>query len=216
MKILILGATGRTGKHLYQTALEKGYEVNCLARNISRIAPQEGLHLFEGNAHESSDLRKALYGCDHVLSALNISRTSDFPWARLRTPPNYLSDVMKNLLPLAEDMGVKRVIICSAWGVAETKKDIPFWFRLMIDHSNIGVAYRDHERQEALVAQSSLAWTIVRPVGLVNMKPQQPKESFNNSPKPGLIVSRRSVADFMIDAIERQDLIGKKVVISKS
>ncbi len=37
MKILVLGATGRTGKLVLKTALEKGYQVHCLSRNSQRI-----------------------------------------------------------------------------------------------------------------------------------------------------------------------------------
>ena len=42
MKILVLGAPGRTGKLVLKRALEKGYEVNGLARNSSRIEKRDG------------------------------------------------------------------------------------------------------------------------------------------------------------------------------
>ncbi len=68
----------------------------------------------------------------------------------------FLSDVMKNVIELAEIHKVKRIIACSAWGAAETKKDLPAWFRWFIDNSNIGYTYRDHERQEKLLMNSKL------------------------------------------------------------
>jgi uncharacterized protein YbjT (DUF2867 family) len=158
-----------------------------------------------------------MQGCGAVVSALNISRTSDFPWAKLRTPKTYLSEVMQNVVSVAKKQAVRRVVVCSAWGVLETRKDIPFWFRWMIDNSNIGVAYKDHERQEQVLEASNLDWTIVRPVGLVNSKTVQPiKESFGNSPKPLLTISRLSVASYMIESLQNSDAIGKKVVISKA
>ena len=217
MRILILGATGRTGKLVLKTALDEGYEVNCLARNSARIPTVDKLQVFEGNPAVSEDLEKALQGCDYVINVLNISRTSDFPWAKLRTPPTYLSDVMKKLMTLAEKHRLKGLIACSAWGVAETKKDIPFWFRWMIDYSNIGLAYRDHERQEELLAKSSLNWTVVRPVGLSNVKKEEKiKVSLNNSPKPSLMISRLSLAKFLVQCIREEKLRGKMPVISKA
>lgn len=217
MKILLLGATGRTGKQIVKAALQQGIEVNCLARNSSRITEAEGLTIIEGDATKPAELEKAIDGCDFVISTLNISRKSDFPWSPLRTPPNFLSDVMSTLIPIAEQKGIKRVVVCSAWGVGNTRADIPTWFRMFIDYSNIGVAYKDHERQEALIAESNLSWTIVRPVGLTNATGEQLiKESYNNTPRPSLMISRWSVAKFMIDSLTRDDLIGKKVVISKS
>jgi len=216
MRILILGATGRTGKLLLKTALEEGFEVNCLSRNSSRIQPAEKLQVFEGNPANAGELEKAMQGCEYVLNVLNISRTSDFPWAKLRTPSNYLSELMQKLIPLAEKQSIKGLIICSAWGVAETKKDIPFWFRWMIDYSNIGVAYRDHERQEELLSRSSLNWTIVRPVGLTNFRSKENiRVSLNNTPKPSLMISRMSLAKFLLQCIREDKFSRKKPVISK-
>ncbi|MEQ9427004.1 MAG: NAD(P)H-binding protein [Cyclobacteriaceae bacterium] len=215
-KLLLLGATGRTGRLVLQNALAKGHAVNCLARNSNRIKPQEGLTIFEGNPINENDLNKALVGCETVISVLNISRKSDFPWSGLKTPKTYLSDVMEKLVSVAGEQGIKKVVICSAWGVAESKDDIPKWFKWFIDNSNISYAYKDHERQEQLLMASNLKWTIVRPVGLVNSKRQQLiRETFGNQPKPSLTISRQSVAIYMLDALKNDRLIGKKVVVSK-
>lgn len=215
MNILLLGGTGRTGKLVLQVAKEQGHRVNCLVRNAGKIPNSEGAQVFEGNAINSDDLEKAISGCEAVVSVLNISRTSDFPWARLRTPSNYLSEVMTNTIRLAKKHSIKRLVVCSAWGVAETKKDLPTWFNWFIDNSNIGVAYKDHERQEKLLNDSDIDWTIVRPSGLTNSKKQQKIiESYANSPAPKLLISRLSVARFMIEALKRDDLIKKAPVIS--
>ncbi|MCB0847910.1 MAG: NAD(P)H-binding protein, partial [Bacteroidetes bacterium] len=89
MRILLLGATGRTGKLVLKKALEKGYQVNCLARNSQRIDEEEGLTIIEGNPNKEADLQKAINNCEAIISVLNISRKSDFPWSGLRTPKNY-------------------------------------------------------------------------------------------------------------------------------
>jgi len=216
MKILLLGATGRTGKLVLEKALESRYEVNCLSRNSERIEPQEGLTIFEGNPNNKTDLENALTECDFVVNVLNISRKSDFPWATIRTPENYLPDVMNTLIPIAEDNHLKRIVVCSAWGVAETKNDIPKWFRWLIENSNIRVTYQDHERQEELLKKSDLNWTIIRPTGLTNSKKEQNiRETFEKIPKPSLTISRQSVAVYIINSIKDTNLMRKTVVISK-
>lgn len=216
MKILILGATGRTGKLVLQKALKQGYAVHCLARNSQRIQPKKGLTIFEGSPTNENDLKKALSGCDTVIGALNISRRSDFPWAALRTPKTLLSDTMSQLVPLCEEQQIKHITICSAWGTAESKKDLPGWFRWFIDNSNIGIAYKDHERQEKILSASKVNFTIVCPVGLTNSKRKEfIKESFDNNPKPGLLISRASVAAYLLESPKKDHIQNKKVVISK-
>lgn len=215
MRILILGATGRTGKLVLKKALKKGYLVNVVVRDKTKIKLHSNLKVYEGRTDDGATLSFAAAKCQAIISVLNISRTSDFPWAPLRTPKTFLSDTMKNCLQVVSVLGINRLIICSAWGVAETKSDIPFWFRYLIQYSNIGVAYKDHERQEELLKKSDFDWTIVRPVGLTDsFKPQQIQVSHNNIPKPKLTISRKSVAEFMVSALEDNALIGKSPVIS--
>ena len=215
MNILLLGATGRTGKLVLEVAKENGYPVNCLVRDTKKVKNSDKVQVFDGNPNNPDDLEKAVQGCEAIFSVLNISRTSDFPWASLRTPPQYLSEVMSKTLKLAEKHNINRLIVCSAWGVAETKDDLPGWFRWFIDNSNIGIAYKDHEQQEELLRKSDLDWTIVRPSGLTNSKKQQKIiESYENKPVPKLLISRLSVARFMVEALKRDDLIGKAPVIS--
>lgn len=216
MKILLLGATGRTGKLILEDATAKGYHVNCLVRYPDKIETNERTLVFKGNPTNIEDLEKAMYGCEAIINVLNISRKSDFPWAKLRTPKTFLSDVITNIINLSTQNNIKRLIVCSAWGVAETKKDLPNWFRWFIENSNIGVAYRDHERQEKFLKKSDLNWTIVRPSGLTNTKKKQKVlESYLNIPKPNLTISRQSVAKYIVDSLENAKLIRKAVVISK-
>ena len=127
----------------------------------------------------------------------------------------FLSYVMKNVIELAAIHKVKRIIACSAWGAAETKNDLPAWFRWLIDNSNIGYTYKDHERQEKLLMSSTLSWTIVRPTGLTNFKKyQQIIESYNNKPKPRMTINRISLAKYMVEAITDERLIHKAPTIS--
>ncbi len=216
MKVLLLGATGRTGKLILTEGLKNGFELNCLVRYPERVKKEnDRIHLFQGLPTDSNSLEEAMEGCEAVLNTLNVSRTSDFPWSRLRTPKTFLSDTMKNIIPLAKNHGAKRIIVCSAWGVGESREETPGWFNWFIDHSNIGAAYKDHERQENLLKESDLEWTIVRPSGLTNTKKEQKIiESFSNQPKPKMTISRQSVARYMVQALTNDTLIGKTPVIS--
>jgi putative NADH-flavin reductase len=216
-RIVILGSTGRTGKWLLDEALKRGYFVNVLVRDKSKISSHTQLRIFEGNPSNKNNLAEAAEGCEIVLSALNISRNSDFPWAKLRSPKSFLSQTMQNLIEIGALGKLKKVIFTSAWGVNETKKDIPWWFRWLIDNSNIGVAYKDHERQEQLLENTlSLNYVAVRPVGLTNsIETQKVRVTLeNNTPIPNLTISRLTTAKFMLDCLEQNLYNRQKPIIS--
>jgi uncharacterized protein YbjT (DUF2867 family) len=216
-KLLILGSTGRTGKLLLTEALARGFEVNILVRDIQKVkSTSEKLTIFEGTPANKEDLSKALHGCTHVLSALNISRNTDFPWSGLRTPKDFLEKTIQNLIDLSKTNPLKNVMVISAWGVAETKKDIPFWFRWMIDFSNIKYGYLGHEQQEKLLQISDVNYTIIRPVGLTNFeKPKPIIITKNNYPKPNFLISRKNVAGFMLDVLEKEEFFREILVVSE-
>lgn len=73
MKILLIGAIGRTGKLVLKKALEKGDQVNFLARNIERFTKKDGLTIIEGNPNNENDLKNAIVGCHGVINVLNVS-----------------------------------------------------------------------------------------------------------------------------------------------
>ncbi|HEX2630919.1 MAG TPA: NAD(P)H-binding protein [Chitinophagaceae bacterium] len=216
MKILLLGATGRTGKWILEEAIGRGHSVHALVRNPAKVKFSNGrLTLFEGTPADSAALEKAMQGCDAIISAINISRANDFPWSPLRTPKDFLSASMKNIIALAQRHFINRIIITSAWGVAETKSDIPGWFRWFIEHSNIRYPYNDHAVQEALLKASTLDWTCVRPVGLTNSKKDKTiTVTLDKTPKPTLLIPRRMVAKFMMDALEKNLYVKQLPVIS--
>lgn len=213
--ILILGASGRTGKELVRQSLQRGWQVSVLVRKPGLFPfKNDQLKVVEGSPADPEILSAAMQGCEAIVSALNISRTSDFPWSSLRTPANFLSETMKKIVDLAPRHGISRLIFTSAWGAGDSRKDIPRWFRWIIENSNIAPAYTDHEKQEAVAASSPLNWTAVRAVGLLNGKSSKPvKTSLSNKEKPRLTIRRSALAQFMLDELEKNEFVGEKPVL---
>lgn len=217
MNLFIIGGTGRTGKLLVSEALARGHAVHALARNPNGFTNPDaaGLKIFQGNPIDADVLREAMAGCDAVLSALNLSRTSDWPWAPLRAPENLLSDCMSKVIPAMQENGRRRIIVISTFGVDDSIREVPGWFRWLVEHSNIRFPYRDHWRQEELLSRSGLDWTILRPAGLTNSRTAKPvRVSFDGNPRPGLTISRLAVAHFMLDELERNEYVGRRPTIS--
>lgn len=214
-RILLLGATGRTGNEVLHMALRQGYLVNILVRDKSRVNYDHiNLKIFEGDTRSQADLCLAILGCDACISCLNITRNSDFPWAALRTPKDFLSVTMISLIKICKEKEIKRLLFTSAWGVGDSRPYIPGWFVWFIDNSNLSQAYLEHERQEALVRNSGLDWTIVRPVVLTNRQTiKTPKVILNFEQKPSLTISRKETAQFILSALEDEKYINTAPVI---
>ena len=218
MKILILGATGRTGRLIVEEALKQGYDLHVLVRDESKISfGSKSIKVYQGTPARQTDLAIAMQGCDLVISALGIVRASDAPWSKLITAKNFISESIKNVIAEADQQNLKRLITVSAWGVGETQKEIPFWLRWLINHTNLGPVYAEHEAEEKLLANSNLNWTAVRPVALNECKKIKTlKVSLNNFPKPSLQISRQSVAKFIVDIVKSDKYDMKSPTISEN
>lgn len=217
MKILVLGATGRTGNVIVKQALERGLHVNALVRDTARLASRDDqLKIFEGTPYEKKDIEKAIKGVDAVISALNVNRKSDFPWARLVAPPDLMSRSIANSVELMKAQGIKRIIVISAAGAGDSKENTPGWFRWIINNSNIKYAYRDHDRQEELLKASGLDWTALRPTGLSGKESDKKLViTTKDGPRPGFMISRQAVAKFILDILEDPEYYSKAPVISQ-
>jgi|SRR6218665_76322 len=218
MKILILGATGRTGGLIVEEAVKQGYDLNILVRDKSK-APfnSKSIMVYQGTPASQTDLRAAMEGCDLIISALGIARASDAPWSKLISPSNFITESMKNVIAEAGQQNVKRVITVSAWGAGETQKDIPFWLRWLINYTKLRPVYAEHESQEKLLTNSNLNWTAVRPVALNDsQKLKTLMVSLNNFPKPSLQISRQSVAKFIVDIVKSDKYDRKRPTISEN
>ena len=175
------------------------------------------LTIIKGTPTATVDLIRVMEGCEAVMSALNISRKNEWwLWSELSSSPTFLSDVARKTVAVAKEMDLKRCLIVTAWGTGATKEDLPGFFRFFINNTKIGVTYQDHERQEAIWEKSGLDWTVVRPVGLTNDTEEKPigvlLETKNSKPANSRI-SRRMVAQFMLDAWEEGTYIHEKPII---
>lgn len=215
-RVLVFGATGRTGTFVVEAALAHGLEVVALVRTPDKLPKRAGLEVVRGSPESDSDVQRAFAGCDAVVSALNNNRTSDLPWAKSVSPPNLMTDAMINAVRALKANGKRRVVTLSANGVGDSFQHVSFVTRLAIRKTNLSAVYRDHEGQETVLRASGLDWTAVRAVGLINRDAVKTLVlSEHGTPPPALTISRKNVAAFMVDALERRELFGKALTVSE-
>ena len=72
MNLLVLGATGRTGRLVVEHALAAGHTVIALVRSPEKLTNgSSNLRVVRGSATDKSDLARALEGADAVISTLS-------------------------------------------------------------------------------------------------------------------------------------------------
>jgi uncharacterized protein YbjT (DUF2867 family) len=193
MQVLIIGATGGTGRQLVSRALEQGHRVTAFARNPARIKEQrERLTVAQGDVLEYVSVENAVRGQEAVLCALGHKR-----WFY---PNRILSGGTLNLVRAMETQGVRRLVCETALGIGDSRGRAGLYYTLFVAPFILPFYFRDKERQEAIIQASSLDWVIVRP-GALNNGPA--RGVYRHGLKLGhwLVpcrISRADVADFML------------------
>jgi putative NADH-flavin reductase len=208
MKILIFGSTGGTGRELVTRALDAGHEVTAFARNPAKLddIAQDNLHTVRGDVLDSAAVESAVRGHDAVLCAIGAgaARTT------LR------EEGTRAIVQAMEKAGVRRLICQSSMGVGDSRANLGFLTKYVIVPVFLRHAFADHERQEAVVKESDLDWTLVRPPHLKD-GPRTGSYRHGFSATDTTIegkISRADVADFVLSQLTDDAYIRKAPGIS--
>jgi uncharacterized protein YbjT (DUF2867 family) len=214
MKILVLGATGRTGKLIIEEATKRGHKISAIARDPEKLKDFD-IEITKGTPYDSETVEKALTGCEAVINTLNISRESDNPWSPLRAPKDMISKSAQNAVKAMEKSGIKRFIALSTIGAGRSWKTSPGILKLFVSISNLKYAFRDHGKQEEILENSSMDYTICRAPMLSDEKNETGAVATREGEGPASkILSRNSAAGFFLNIIDNNEYIRETVTLS--
>lgn len=161
-KILVIGATGGTGRMVVDTALNRGFHVTALVRDPAQAPALSGAEVVTGDIRDASALDAALCGVDAVVSCLGVRRGPD--------PGTVRSVGTARLVEQMARHGVQRLVAVSSVGVGSSADDQSrtaraLWRRLA---GRDRLAEADRAAQAVRAAGANLAWTVVRPSRLTD------------------------------------------------
>ena len=192
-RILVLGATGNTGKEIVDLALARGHRVTAFVRSPHKITRSESaLTVVKGELHTALELARALPGHDAVISALGL------PAREALRPSRVLAECAATTVAAMTTAGVRRLAIVSAAPLFPEKGLKFAFFRWFLRHH-----LKDLEALEAVVRATDFDWTIARPPRLVNSPDQSYESARDALPAHGRTMSFRAVAAFLVDCIEQ-------------
>lgn len=194
-KILVLGATGGTGRLIVGRALERGQEVTALVRSPEKASDLKGAKLIVGDVRDEKVLREALKGQDAVVSALG---TPASPFREV----TLLSTATRALVSAMNAEHVSRLVCITGMGAGDSAGHGGFLFDNVIFPLLLKKVYADKNRQETIVRDSGLDWILVRP-SVLNDKPGRGSVRALADPSDfhGGTISRQDVAMFVLDQV---------------
>ncbi len=211
MRVLVVGATGGSGRAAVEALAARGHEVTAFARRaVAVLGDRPGVRAVDGDATVPADVAAAVAGTDAVVVTLGIS---EHPLrVRLLGSAGTAMDVRSRgttaVVAAMREHGVRRLVVQSSYGVGETRKRLRLADRLVF-----GLLLRpqiaDHERQEAVVAGSGLDWSLVQPVYLTDGDEAAAVSPTGDT--EGMKVSRRALGGVLADLAEDRDG-GRRVV----
>ncbi len=204
MKLALFGATGATGRHLLEQALTRGHHVTALARDAASLPTDHpGLTVVLGHIAQPEAVLRVVRGQDAVISVLGV---------RDGGPVTICSDGARAIIAAMRTAGTRRLIALSAYGASETRHA-----SLLIRFVRAVIAdkMRDKDAMEALVRDSGLDWTLVRPPILTN---GAASGTYRAGAAPRMAafarIARADVAHFLLrEAAEAAD-IGQAVIVT--
>ncbi|MGC8531547.1 MAG: NAD(P)-dependent oxidoreductase [Acidiphilium sp.] len=219
MAVIVFGASGGTGVAVIRALLDAGETVTAFVRDPARLAlaadRPAGLSVIVGDVMRAADVAAAIAGHDRVVVSLGNSQN---PFALMlgaqRTTARDVCEVgTRHIIAGMQAHGCRRVVCVTAFGVGATRTMMPMMFKLFY-----AVVLREHmadkERQETLLRQSGLDWTIVQPVGLVD----QPSTGHYRADRNGQIgkqtISRGDLAQFIVRCLDNPADIGQSLALS--
>ena len=187
MKLIVFGATGKTGQHVWQNALDRGHDVTAVARSPHKIERIAGVRVVQGDVMDATAVAGAVAGHDAVIVALGSKNLRD------RTT---LTTGTRNVVEGMTRHGVERLVVLSAAGVGESWGQVPMLSRVMFS-TLLRNILADHTAQEALVRASPIDWTVVR-AAILHDGPATNNVTATNTGRMGRI-ARADLAAFLVE-----------------
>lgn len=212
-KVCIVGASGKLGQYMVRHALDRDYQVVgvCREQSVGKLDEfKDRITIVPGMTNDREVIRKAVRGCDGVLTVL-------VPWG----VDNYSSGTARAVLDFAEPHA--RLVFSCGWHITKDGKDTYSWkLKFLVNVAGwIAKALRlvdidDQVRACDLVFDSDKKWTVVRGSDLEEGESQGLPVWSERVGDPILesnLTRRIDFALFMVEALESDELIQKAPAI---
>ncbi len=210
MRVIVFGASGKTGVHVVEQALAAGHDVTAFVRTPSKLTIQNPhLTVFQGDVMNAEQVDKAIAGQEAVISALGPSRPPT---------PDMMKTAAANITSAMQRHGVRRLISTTGAGVRDPRDQPKLSDKLIKTLLGLLSAevLRDSENNVNVIRGQGkdIDWTIVR-YPMLTDGPHTGKYRVGYIGKDsGSRISRADGADFIIKELTKGEYIHQAPIVS--
>jgi putative NADH-flavin reductase len=207
-KIVVFGASGGTGRHIAEQALEAGYEVTAFVRSPEKLGIKHpNLTIFQGDVIDAEKVEQAIAGQEAVLSALGPTRPP---------VPGMMETAAKNIVTAMERHGVRRIISTTGGGVRDPQDQPKLFDHIMKSLLTLmaGPVLKDSEANVNVIRASNLDWTIIRYPRLLDGEHTGKYRVGYVGKNSGSQLSRADGADAVLKELKNGNYLRKMPIVS--
>ncbi len=200
MKIIVFGATGKTGQLFLEEALKAGFDITAYVRNPDKLKlKSDHLKIIKGSVLNFEEVSLAMAGNDAVVSCLGGDGNEK------STILTEMSDVIVKAM---KETKVKRIVYASTAGI---HNEFPFVTNFIVKLF-LGNAIKDHKGAAKNIMIDSLDYTILRPLALTDgPKTGKYRAVTEGVPKGGKKISRADYASFIAEVVKENKYIKQSI-----
>ena len=128
MKVLVIGAAGKSGEALVNEALAAGHKVTAFVRRAAQCK-KENVRVVAGDVLDAAAVNVAVAGQDAVIDALG----GKTPWKVTTMETN----AAHNIVDAMRRNGVRRLLKISVVGAGESVKNAGFFNQHLLDRKSV-------------------------------------------------------------------------------
>lgn len=208
MNVLVIGAAGDTGQLVVDRALAAGHTVTAFVHHEEGYTAPSMVATFQGNVLDLNSVSNALQGQDAVLDTLG----GHLPWVKSTLETNGA----RNVVEAMQANNVRRLIILSTIGEGDSIDNVHGWYGRLFMSTVLRGTMADKAGMEAVVRESPVDWTIVRPAGLTHGDPKGIHIVTPESGEKVRFITRADVAQFMVDQLGDTQYLHQAVAITNA
>ena len=200
-KIAVIGGSGKSGKYVVKSLLEKGYQLKLLLRH-----PQDNgsghplIEIIKGDVRDQKAVNLLLKDCGFVISTLG----------QPKGERSIFSEATENIIRAMEHEGIRRYIVTTGLSVntAADHKNERVTVATDWMYQNYPETTQDKQKEYELLLESTIDWTLIR-LPLIHLTDEHFATETDLTDCKGESISAADLAVFLVSQIENEAYVRK-------